>query len=83
MNSRERALTALNYEESDRVPFDLGGMAQSGIHNVAYKNLRDFLGLPEKKVDILNMITQAAPDCVKTFSFSFFFVQFCAKYDII
>ena len=31
MTSRERLLTALNHEEPDRVPIDLGGN-QTGIH---------------------------------------------------
>lgn len=60
MNSRERVLMALNHREADRIPFDIGGMAQSGIHNLAYKNLRDYLDMPKSETKILNMITQAA-----------------------
>ncbi|MCR4406759.1 MAG: uroporphyrinogen decarboxylase family protein [Anaerolineae bacterium] len=45
MNSRARVLTALRHEEPDRVPIDLGGMASTGIHAVAYNRLKRYLGL--------------------------------------
>jgi len=45
MNSRERVLAALRHEEPDRVPIDLGGMASTGIHAVAYNRLKRHLGL--------------------------------------
>lgn len=44
MNSHERILTTLNYEEPDRVPFDLAGSTWTGITNTAYQNLRKQLG---------------------------------------
>jgi len=46
MNSRQRVLQALNHQEPDRVPFDLGGTGLSTIHVTAYRNLRRYLGLP-------------------------------------
>ena len=46
MNSRDRVLLALNHQEPDRVPFDLGGTGLSTIHVTAYQNLRRRLGLP-------------------------------------
>jgi len=46
MNSRERLLTTLNHREPDRVPFDMGSTQVTGIHTVAYRALRDRLGLP-------------------------------------
>ncbi len=58
MNSRERSLTAINHQEQDRIPFDLGGSAQSGIHVVAYSKLRKYLGLPEVTVGVRNLIGQ-------------------------
>ena len=46
MNSRERVLTALAFKEADRVPIDLGGSTgASGIHVIAYHNLKQYLGL--------------------------------------
>jgi uroporphyrinogen decarboxylase len=47
LNSRERVQRALNHQEPDRVPFDLGGTGLSTIHVTAYQNLRRHLGLPE------------------------------------
>ncbi len=46
MNGRERILAALGHQETDRVPFDLGSTQVTGIHSVAYRALRDRLGLP-------------------------------------
>ena len=46
MNSRERVVRALNHQEPDRVPFDLGGTGLSTIHITAYQNLRRYLDLP-------------------------------------
>jgi uroporphyrinogen decarboxylase len=46
VNSRERLLTAINHQEPDRVPFDLGSTQVTGIHRVAYHGLREALGLP-------------------------------------
>jgi uroporphyrinogen decarboxylase len=45
MNSRERTLAALNFQEPDRIPFDLAGTTWTGITNTAYQNLCDFLGM--------------------------------------
>ena len=44
MNSKERVLTALNHEEPDRVPLDLGGWVTT-ISQVAYNNLLKELGI--------------------------------------
>jgi len=60
MNSRERLQMALNHQEPDRVPFDLGGTPMSGMHWVAYKNLRAYLGLPEVEIRIVDTIQQLA-----------------------
>ena len=47
MTPRERVKTALNHQEPDRVPLDLGGF-QTGIHKNAYKGLIDYLGIEEE-----------------------------------
>ena len=60
MNSRERLLTALDHREPDRIPFDLGSIQVSGIHEVAYRNLREALGLPETAVTLCDTIQQLA-----------------------
>ena len=60
MTSRERVLLALNHKEADRVPLDIGGMAQSGLHQKAYTALRNYYGLREIEPALFNIITQAA-----------------------
>jgi len=63
MKSRERLLTTLNHREPDRVPFDLGSTQVTGIHVVAYRNLRQALGLPPVEVQLCDSIQQLAlPD---------------------
>jgi uroporphyrinogen decarboxylase len=60
MNSRERILTTLDHREPDRIPFDLGSCQVTGIHVVAYQNLRKALGLPEIKIEICDAVQQLA-----------------------
>jgi len=60
MNSRERVLTALDHREPDRVPFDLGSCQVTGIHTVAYQNLRKALGLPEAEIKMCDAVQQLA-----------------------
>lgn len=51
MESRERVLRAVNLEEPDRVPIDIGGPVAS-ITKIAYDNLTSYLGMkmPESVV---------------------------------
>lgn len=58
MTPRERVLAALNHEEGDRVPIDLGGF-QSGIHLRAYQQLLDHLHLVEE-IQVLDPVQQLA-----------------------
>jgi uroporphyrinogen decarboxylase len=58
MNSRERVLAALNFQEPDRIPVDLGGHRSSGIAAIALHNLRNHLGLPDKPVRVYDMVQQ-------------------------
>ena len=60
MNSRERILTAINHREPDRIPFDLGACQVTGIHVVAYQNLRKALGLPEVEIEMCDAVQQLA-----------------------
>ena len=63
MNSRERLLTALSHQEPDRIPFDMGGTQVTGIHVVAYRNLRQVLGLPPVEAGLCDTIQGLAlPD---------------------
>ena len=60
MNSRERILTTLDHREPDRVPFDMGSCQVTGIHVVAYRNLRNALGLPEVEIEMCDAVQQLA-----------------------
>jgi len=58
MTSRQRLVKAINYEEPDRIPIDLGGF-QTGIHKRAYEALLEYLGL-EEEIVILDPVQQLA-----------------------
>ena len=51
MNSRERALAALNHQEPDRVPLDFGGR-HTTLHLYAHESLMRHLGLNGPKPPI-------------------------------
>jgi len=56
MSSRARVLAALNRQESDRVPLDVG---VTGIAPGAYTQLREQLGVegdPARAMDVLQML---------------------------
>ncbi len=48
MSHRERVMKALNHEEPDRVPIDLGGTTVTGIDLMAYVRLAEYLGFEEE-----------------------------------
>ncbi|MBF8295722.1 MAG: hypothetical protein HW389_2267 [Bacteroidetes bacterium] len=58
MTSRERVIKALNHEEPDRIPIDLGGF-QTGIHKRAYRVLINHLGFNEE-IQTLDPVQQLA-----------------------
>ncbi len=58
MSSRERLLTALEHQQPDRVPLDLGGN-QTGIHKLAYQALLQRLDLVEE-IEIMDAVQQLA-----------------------
>lgn len=49
MTSRQRVMCSLNFQETDRVPKDLGGMLSTGISAFAYPKLVEALGLPYRR----------------------------------
>jgi len=55
MTSRERVLKAINHEEPDRLPLDIGSNLQSGIMAHSLDRLRRHLGLSEKPVKIYEL----------------------------
>ncbi|GAF80078.1 unnamed protein product, partial [marine sediment metagenome] len=52
MNSRERVVAALQHQEPDKVPVDLGGAVVTGIHAAALDRLRKALGLEDRVVKV-------------------------------
>lgn len=50
MSHRQRTLAALNHQEPDRVPMDLGSTRNTGITVEAYRALVKYLGLQDKGV---------------------------------
>ena len=67
LTSRERVLKALNHEEPDVVPLDLGGSVLTGMHVDAVYRLRQALGLdepgtPVKVIDPYQMLGEIKPD---------------------
>jgi uroporphyrinogen decarboxylase len=61
MTSRERVLAALNHQQPDRVPIDLGGN-QTGIHKNAYLSLIRHLGIKDD-LKIMDAVQQLAVPC--------------------
>jgi len=58
MTSRERVLRAINHQETDRVPIDLGATRQSGISASTYHRLKQHLGMntPTRLVDLIQFL---------------------------
>jgi len=53
MTSRERIEKALNHEETDRIPIDIGSSGQTGINASTLYKLRKVLGLKEQPIEII------------------------------
>ena len=47
MNSRQRVIRALNHQEPDMVPIDMGSTENTTVTRIAYVNLRAYLGMAE------------------------------------
>jgi uroporphyrinogen decarboxylase len=58
LTARQRVCLALEHQETDRIPIDLGGF-QTGIHRVAYQDLLDHLGFSEE-IRLLDPVQQLA-----------------------
>jgi len=67
MNSRERVRKALNHEQPDRIPLDLGGSAVTGMHVSSVYLLRQALqldppGTPIKVIEPYQLLGEIKPD---------------------
>jgi uroporphyrinogen decarboxylase len=60
LSSRQRVLTAVNHQEPDRVPIDLGGHRSSGIMAIAYRRLKEHLGITTGDVYVYDFVQQLA-----------------------
>jgi uroporphyrinogen decarboxylase len=58
MTSRQRVLQALNHQEPDRVPIDLGATIVSSIVRQSYLELKEYLGLPVEQIKMLDYVQQ-------------------------
>jgi len=52
LTRRERVIRAIEHRSVDRTPIDLGVHTSTGISAYAYQNLREYLGMPKKKIEI-------------------------------
>jgi uroporphyrinogen decarboxylase len=78
MNARERVMLALNHQEPDRVPIDLGGSICSSIHSDAYVELKKHLGIALEEIQMVDYIQQLPyldEALLKRFSADFRLVQ--------
>jgi uroporphyrinogen decarboxylase len=58
--SRERVLNAVNHQEPDRIPIDLGGHRSSGMMAIAYNNLKRCLGIRSGDIYVYDVVQQLA-----------------------
>jgi len=60
MTPRERVMTTLSLQEPDRVPVDLSQAVGDAITITAYRNLIQYLGLPDRQIRTLAKLSQTA-----------------------
>src|SRR5208337_1957084 len=70
MTSRERLNIAMQHKEADRIPLDLGGSANTGMHVDTVYRLRQALhldppGTPVKVVEPFQMLGEIKPDLIE------------------
>jgi hypothetical protein len=70
MDSRKRVSLALNHQEPDRIPLDLGGTPTTGMHVSTVYKLRQALeldepGTPVKVIEPFQMLGEIKPDLME------------------
>lgn len=70
LTSRESVNLALNHQEADRVPVDLGGSLGTGMHVSTVYRLRQALGLDKpgtrvKVIEPYQMLGEIKPDLME------------------
>jgi uroporphyrinogen decarboxylase len=58
MKPRDRVMQALNHQEPDRIPIDLGATIVTSITNRTYLELEKHLGLPVEEIKVLDYVQQ-------------------------
>ncbi len=58
--SKERVSAAINHREPDRVPVDLGGSIVTGIMAISYARLKNYLGISEGEIRVIDWKQQLA-----------------------
>ncbi len=58
MKPRERVRRALNHQEPDRLPIDLGATIVSSIVKTSYLDLKRYLGMPIEEIAMLDYVQQ-------------------------
>jgi uroporphyrinogen decarboxylase len=70
LSSRDRVRRSVNRQSVDRTPIDLGMHYSTGISAFAYWNLREYLGLPVKEVEVVDpgqFLARVEPDVLERF----------------
>lgn len=64
LTSRERIIRALNHQEPDRVPIDIGGISTlTTLHRDAYSKLKEYIGYKNDQITITSKMSQSVlPD---------------------
>ncbi len=78
MNSRERVRLALNHQEGDRIPIDLGGTIVTSIARSSYLAVKQLVGQPVGDVTMLDYVQQLPyvdEDLLQRFGVDFRLVQ--------
>jgi uroporphyrinogen decarboxylase len=78
MNPRERVNLALNHQEPDRIPIDLGATIVTSITKSAYIDLKQHLGMPLEEIKMLDYVQQLPyldEDLLERFCVDFRLVQ--------
>ena len=58
MNPRERVMLALDHQEPDRIPIDLGATIVSSIARSSYISLKQHLSIPLEEIKMLDNVQQ-------------------------
>jgi len=78
MTSRQRVIAAINHQEPDRMPIDMGMHLSSGISAFAYWNLREYLGLPIDSVEFVDgvqVLARVEEDILQRFNCDCIFLR--------